>query len=435
MLNICIYWLAFSPVKFIIAPMKTIEKDSLHAWLICLPAALFFFTESVRVNLFDTVAPALMQHFHVNAYRFSELSAIYLLSNIIFIFPAGIILDKIQTRYVLLSALTITITATFGFYHSQNFAWAKTLMFITGIGGACCFVSTMRLASQWFSPKKLALATGLIVTSGMVGGLFAQLPMSSIINYFGHWQAAYQFIMSVEIILAILVFVLVRNNRQQWLSKNSNVRGFLNNITAALKHPATWLAGLYTSLLNLPITLLGAIWGQLYLTQVFKLSQISAATITSFLFFGVMIGSPLYGYISDHIRSRRKPMVVGALSSLIIILMIMLNHHSSIILLCSLFFSLGLLSSSQVLGYTIVSESSSTNINSTSMGIASVLVMCGGTFLQPYFGWILKPTTHSALHPLVTYSSQSFFYALLIFPIAFALSLIIIKFLPESHEQ
>ncbi|MBX9705403.1 MAG: MFS transporter [Gammaproteobacteria bacterium] len=257
------------------------SKNSVQAWFICLLAAMFFFAESVRVNLFDTISFALMQQFHINAYAYGKLSAMYLLANILLLFPAGIILDKFQTRYVLFAALLVTIISTFAFYHTEDFLLARALMFLTGAGGAFCFIGAMRLAAQWFTSNKLAFVMAIVVTLGMIGGLCAQYPMQHFIMAMGAWQAAYKLIIGIEIVVAILVLVFVRNHSQDEMD-GASVSTFFLNLKKVLRNKQTWVAGLYTSLLNLPITLLGAIWGQLFLVQARHFDQMSAASISSF---------------------------------------------------------------------------------------------------------------------------------------------------------
>lgn len=410
--------------------MVKVSKNSVQAWLICLLAAMFFFAESVRVNLFDTVSSALMQQFHINAYAYGKLSATYLLANILLLFPAGIILDKFQTRYVLFIALLVTTLSTFAFYHTDNFLLARILMFLTGAGGAFCFIGAMRLAAQWFTSNKLAFVMAIVVTLGMIGGLCAQYPMQQFIMTMGTWQAAYKLIIGIEIVVAILILIFVRNY-SHGETDSASVSSFFLNLKKVLRNKQIWVAGLYTSLLNLPITLLGAIWGQLFLVQARHFDQMTAASISSLLFLGMMFGAPFSGWWSDRMQSRSIPMYTGAILSLIAILAIMFIPITTFAAMAALFFLLGLVSSTQALGYAVVSESNSSTVASTAMGLAGVIVMCGGTFLQPFFGWILSSGNSAITH---VYSEHNFTQAFFIFPVAFGIAVLLPSFLKQKKQ-
>src|SRR5207237_1296214 len=72
--------------------------------------------------------------------------------------------------------------------------------------------------------------------------------------------------------------------------------------------PILAAGGVYTTL----ITFLG-LWGVPYLTQVYGLARVDAATIVSMLAVGMGIGSPVAGWLSDRWLGRRRlPMLLFA---------------------------------------------------------------------------------------------------------------------------
>jgi len=102
-----------------------------------------------------------------------------------------------------------------------------------------------------------------------------------------------------------------------------------------------WLCGLYTTLMNLPIFLLGTLWGSMYLVQVHNFTALQAANVDSMLFFGTLVGSPLVGWISDRIKLRVAPMMVGAIIALGIIFLVMYYCNISYPMAIALYFLLG----------------------------------------------------------------------------------------------
>ena len=49
---------------------------------------------------------------------------------------------------------------------------------LMGAGAAFAAVSCFKLASQWFSPKRFALISGMFMTAAMLGAVGGQMPLS-----------------------------------------------------------------------------------------------------------------------------------------------------------------------------------------------------------------------------------------------------------------
>src|SRR5205807_2148818 len=83
------------------------------------------------------------------------------------------------------------------------------------------------------------------------------------------------------------------------------LREVLRGVPEVIRNPRTWppilaACGIYTTF----ITFLG-LWGVPYLTQVYGLARVSAATVVSTLAVGTAIGSPVVGWLSYHWLRRR----------------------------------------------------------------------------------------------------------------------------------
>ena len=162
---------------------------SFRPWIVCFTAALFFFYEFIQMHMFSSISPELMRDFSLNAEQLGFLSASYLYADVVFLLPAGMILDRISTRTVIIAAMAICITGTLGFALATNVWAAAFFHFLSGIGNAFCFLSCIMLASRWFPPRRQALVIGLIVTMAFIGGALAQTPLSLLAHAVG-WRHA-----------------------------------------------------------------------------------------------------------------------------------------------------------------------------------------------------------------------------------------------------
>jgi len=114
-------------------------KPTFKGWLVCLVAACFFSYELVQFHMLNAIGPMVMKSMALSPIDFSALCSTYLLADVIFLIPAGIILDRVPVRRVILVALALCIIGTFGFALSTTFMQASFFHFLSGIGNAFAF--------------------------------------------------------------------------------------------------------------------------------------------------------------------------------------------------------------------------------------------------------------------------------------------------------
>ncbi|NGX55849.1 MAG: hypothetical protein K1060chlam5_00079 [Candidatus Anoxychlamydiales bacterium] len=163
---------------------------------------------------------------------------------------------------------------------------------------------------------------------------------------------------------------------------------------------------------------MGALFGISYLAKVHHLTNLQAAGVTSMLFIGYIIGAPIFAWISDKIRRRKPPMILGAFCCLFFMLVILYTPHLSYCLLYLLFFLLGFSSAAQVIGYPIIGENNRPRVMATAMSFAGLVVAAIGYGLAlPLVGGILDATLAKfAVHGIEA-QGTAFFRALSIIPL------------------
>ena len=414
-------------------------SKSLRAWIVCLTASLFFFYEFIQMNIFNAISVPLMKTFHINATGLGQLSSFYFISNVIFLFPAGILLDRHSTRKIILSSLGICILGIVAFALTTSIFWASVFRFLTGIGSAFCFLSIIRLATRWFPSARLAFVTGVIITTAMLGGITAQTPLMLLQKMIG-WRNA----LLIDAMVGILIFLLISNivrdyspvyiKNHQIEKKQIKRMSYWESIGMAFLKPRNWLGGIYTCLMNLPLSLLGGVWGVLYLVSAYHLTRIDATYITTMLFLGTVIGGPVVGWVSDKIGLRRLPMLIGTIISFILMLIVILVTNLSFYALLVLFLSIGFSTSTQIIGYPVVAENGVSAITAMSVSVVSITTMSGQALFQPIFGHLLDLRVSYLCH-ITDYSVSDFQWAMLIFPVGFLIAFGAAFFLKEASRK
>ncbi len=402
------------------------ESANWMAWLVCLSAGLFFFYEFFQLNLFDVINEPLRLEFDIDAKQISWMSSMYLWADILFLLPAGIILDRFSTRTVILSAMLVCIVGTVGFGLTHSFVIASFFHFLSGIGNAFCFLSCVVLVSRWFPPRRQALVIGCLVTMAFIGGMMAHTPLAYLNAHYG-WRESLLIDGGVGVLLFLWILLTVKDSpykNHAAVQQNSSQYNFLT----ALRNSQNWLAGLYTSCLNLPIMVLCALWGASYLEVVHQLPKMEASNVISLIFIGSIIGCPLAGWISDAWGSRKPLMIIGAVATLITVIPLFFGSALSETSLSIIFFLLGFFTSTQVITYPLVTESNHASNTGAATGIASFIIMGGGGVGQVVFGMLMHHHAGGA-----HYTTADFQFAMWMFPIATLVSLAAIFFTRETY--
>lgn len=410
------------------------------AWVVTLTASLFFFYEFIQMNLFNAINEQLREAYHLDAVQLGQLFSMYFYANFLCLFPAGNLLDRFSTRKLLIFAISICTLGTFLFSTTTVYWVAASGRFMVGAGASFCFLSCIRIASRWFAPRHMAFVTGVVVTMAMLGGLVAQTPFELLTHYLGSWRQALYIntALGVVILLATIFIVQDRPPDAQDEAKADQQHlkelGLWRCIKMAALNPQNWFGGLYTALINLPVFVLGGLWGILYLTQVHHITHEQASYATTLFFVGVIVGSLAYGWISDHYERRVTPMIVGAVLSLIMMAILMYVPDLPLWALITLFFLIGLVTSSQVLTYPLIAELNPIYLTSTSVSIDSLCIMASGFIVPPLFGWLMEHHgTHEVVNGMTVYTAQNFNYAMIIMPVSFVIALGITFFMRETY--
>ncbi|MBA2710206.1 MAG: MFS transporter [Tatlockia sp.] len=415
--------------SIVVDSRTALPRGDFTAWMVCLSAGLFFFYEFFQLNIFDVINQPLREDFQLNATQLSWMSSTYLWADILFLLPAGIILDRFSTRKVILSAMLVCVLGTLGFALTTSFALACFYHFLSGIGNAFCFLSCVVLVSHWFPPRRQALVIGSLVTMAFLGGMMAHTPFAHLNEHFG-WRHSLLIDAAAGALLLMWIYKIVQDSPDPQPKRSSSSNGFFPGFYKSLTNRQNWLAGLYTSFLNLPIMVLCALWGASYLQVVHNLPEIEASNLISLIFIGSIIGCPLVGWLSDS-QGRRKPiMIIGAFATLITVLPLMLNLNLSQLELSVLFFALGFFTSTQVISYPLIAESNSAENTGAATGIASVLIMGGGGVGQILFGWLMQ---HHAGFANQSYKIADFQYAMWIFPLTAVAALVAVLLTSETY--
>ncbi|MGL5743063.1 MAG: MFS transporter [Legionella sp.] len=409
-------------------------KSSLLPWMVCFAATLFFFYEFIQGNMFASIAAHIMQDYQIQADRMALLSSIYYLSNVIFLFVAGMVLDRFSIKNTLLIAMFLCVASTFLLAYAHSFYIALFCRFITGIGSAFCFLGPVRLASHWFPPQRMALVTGAIVTMAMAGGMLAQYPLTKLVLLVG-WRQAVQDVGMLGMAMLIVMFFCIKERPKVAIKHATKPINVISAAKKAYFNTQYIRAAFFASLMNMAIAVFGAMMGTLYLVQRLEITSAQASMVNGMLFLGSIIGSPLVGWVSDKMGVRILPMKIGVIASLVTLLAV-LYFPVSYSVMAFLFFLLGFFTSAQVISYALVAESSPPAMTATAVSVVSILTQGGYIIYQNLFSNLL--TNHAGMQMVngtPVYLLSAYQHAAIILPAGLFIAFLMLVGLKETRCQ
>jgi MFS family permease len=352
------------------------------------------------IGFYQRVAPAvitdrLMTEFSIGAAALGNLSAFYFYSYVAMQIPTGILADRWGARRLLTAGAGIAAIGTALFAFSSNLWWASAGRLLIGASVAVAFVTTLKLATHWFAPRQFALASGLALLCGVVGGVIAGVPLRMAVEAFG-WRPVMAVSALLTALLCAALWLRVRDDPSEiGHQSHSPSRGkgvphgsMLRGVAEVLSYRNSWI------LLITPIGVAGAVltfaglWGVPYLRQAYGLDTKAAAAITSTLLIAWAFGGPVLGALSERI-GRRKPLYVATTLATLLGWAVIIFIPLSIGWLVAALVLTGFVSGNLIIGFAFAKESVPVRLMGTASGICNMGPLLGGMLLQPGVGWIL----------------------------------------------
>ena len=377
--------------------MTTPEKNDragFYPWLVWTLAASFY-----CYGFFQRVAPSvmvgeLMVAFSVSAAALGNLSAFYFYAYASLQLPIGVMIDRWGAKRMLVAAAFLCGAGSLIFAKADSLTMAYVGRLLIGAGAGFTWVGTLKLAAQWLPPKRFAMVSGMTLMLGMIGAVAGQAPLAAAVSAFG-WRDTLSAAALVAFVLAVLIWLIVRDRVDDTLGPvreadaGAQAVGLLHGLMITLKNRQSWYAAIYGGTMTAPILAFAGLWGVPYLMQAYGLERPAAAASTSLMLIGWGIGAPLAGWVSDHIESRRLPMLVCSVIVLALFSSLIYVPDLSLGTARTLLFLHGFFNGGMVICFAVSREHNKPEHGGVTLGFVNTMVMASGAFFQPFIGWLL----------------------------------------------
>ena len=357
-------------------------------WLVWSFGPLMFF-----YAWFQRVAPSimidpLMRDLGAGAAALGNLSAVYFYAYAGLQVPVGLLMDRYGPRRLIAGGAAVCAAGTVVFAVADGIGAATLGRLLVGAGAAFGFVGGLKLATEWLPPRRFALASGLLMMSGMLGGMLGQAPLAAVVEVTG-WRHALLGSAVAGLALAAGTWWVVRDTPHGDGVGRGAARIGARALMRAMLDRRNVLLAVTLGAMTAPLLGFAGLWGVAWMMQVHGMSRPEAAGFASLLLLGWATGSPLAGALGDRL-ARRKPalMVAVALAGAALALVLFLPDPSPPVL-GLLFFGCGACCGTMVLGFAIARDGNPPAAHGAAFGFLNAAVVGSGALFQPLVGWLL----------------------------------------------
>ena len=385
-------------------------------WMIfAIATSLFFLSQFYRVSN-AVIAPLLIQDLSLDTKAIGLISASFFYAFAITQIPISLLLDKLGPRNMM------TVLSIIGVLGAAIFSLADSLTVgvmgraLLGVGMACNLMGPYKLLTLWFSPRVFATLAGILVAFGSIGNMVATTPLVILVEQMG-WRSGFQLIAFINLILTFLFFIIVRDRprRSTPLAEsaaiNMNTDQAISNLKILFKQKDYWIISLGTFGRYGVYAAFQALWAGPFLMEVIGLSALTTGNLILLLNVGMILGSPIWGSLSDRwFNSRKWVIVAGSIAiALIIIIMASVPQDTSLTAFGLLFFCFGFFNATGILMYPHIKELMPAEMSGAAMTGINFFTMIGPAVFLQGLGTLMQ-----TLYPQASRGAEAFHAAFIV---------------------
>jgi len=360
-------------------------------WLTLIIAQLFYFQQYVLRVSVSSIAPELARNFHIQAVTLATVTASFYYAFILFKLPAGLLLDRFGSRFIITIATFLCAAGSFLFTFSDKVIWIEIGRALIGIGASFSFVGVIVLAKRWFSENHFVYINNFTLFLGTIGGIIGVGSIVSSAQDEG-WRFVMFVLSSITFIIMLLSWLIIRDPVQIIDQQKAVGERFLYSFKESLKKTfssrPTWIGGIYLALMFMPMTSFFVLWSKPYYATLYKKTDFFTTYSTSFALIGLAIGFLFFSFVKNYFKFIKR---IIQITTAIYFIAQNLYLFSSIpklwMAVCLLFagFTLG----ATGLIYVYVADNTGEDYRGTAVSLASLLQTTGGAIALPVIGKIL----------------------------------------------
>ncbi|RQG93425.1 MFS transporter [Natrarchaeobius chitinivorans] len=377
--------------------MTVLTDPTKRRWFAWGALAIVFLLVNLHRLSTAVLSEQLTADFGTTAAQLGTLHASFFLIYAAIQIPTGVLADRFGPRSVGSIGGVVLSTGAIGFAISDGYVGAVVSRSLIGLGSGVIFVSILRFCANWYRADEFATMTGLTAGVAGLGAILATTPLAVTVDAVG-WRPTVLGLAAVGFLGATAVFVLARNSPadaglepiegvpEQRSITLSETKTHLYRLA---RDPDQWLLSAIFFAGNGAILTLIGLWGVPYLVVVYDLDVTTASFYTLLGSAGILVGSPVIGWISDRVERRMLPLSIGLGLFAIVLSIVPVFGRPPLFVVAGSYLLSGLLLGTVMLTLSIVKERYPADASGVATATVNGAGFVGATVLPTAMGVVL----------------------------------------------
>lgn len=418
--------------------------------ILALGLALVLFHQAAAA----AISGHLSREWALDATGLGLLGSVWFLPYALMQIPGGYFADLWGPRKVITGSLAVMSVGALFFASSGEYSGALGARFLVGVGSSLILLPSLKIFAAWFRPREFATVQGLFILAGnLVGGIGATTPLAFISDRFG-WRTPMLTVALLSMIATTLTWWIVRD-RPRDLAIMTDVNGLDSDLVGQSRgirndvlhgslpwetarfirgQPSLWISWVILFISFGSFFGVQGLWAGPWLRDVRGLDPVEVGGWLLLLPVGFAFGTLVFGYVSDRIVGRRRPLIIVGLASqgLLWVLLIVFLAHVPHGIGQVLFLLLGFAMGGTMLVQVVIKEICPFHLFGSIFGVMNTAAFIGSAAFQLVTGWLLGLTDPVSLSPDPVYSATAYGFALAPVGTAALTGVIFSRLLPET---
>jgi MFS family permease len=230
--------------------------------------------------------------------------------------PTGVLVDRYGPRRLLVTASLVMGGAQLLFALVPSYPAALLARTLLGCGDALTFISVLRFAASYFSPRRYPLLVALTSMVGTVGNILATLPLAVVLHRMG-WTFGFGVAAVASLVTGVVVWLLLPEGTalppriRAVAQVRTGLATVLGRVRFAVRLPGTRLGFWVHFACMSSNTAFAMLWGNSYLIKAAGFSVAGAGAVLMYAVIVSAVVSPPLGWLFGHRPIVRVPLAVG----------------------------------------------------------------------------------------------------------------------------
>ncbi|MFN7038251.1 MAG: MFS transporter [Alphaproteobacteria bacterium] len=348
---------------------------------------LIFFTLQFLLRVAPGVLTEdVMNHFSMNASKFGIFASCYYIGYAAMQIPIGILLDNFHPRKVIAGGILLCALASIGLVITDNWILGSFYRFLIGSCSVVGFIGCAKVIKEIFPLNLYNKMISVTFSVGFIGATLCFLISykSKELNFAsGSWRYVFIYTALILIIISLISWKSLK------IIPEETKTDILEKLKIVIKDKYIIIIGIAGGLMVGAFDGLADVWGNSFLKKAYRLSDFQAVCATSSIYLGIGIGAPLIAYFADKIRNYLLVTWITGLITTLLLLIIIWSQNLSPISVIFVCLTIGILSSNQVLIFSMTSMRVSSETIAVTAALTNSLVMIFGLFFHSLIGFIM----------------------------------------------